>query len=152
MASIENRKLNLLILSSDSDLWNFSCSPLSFLFWRFILSLALLELSLEVPEEASEEGPPLPLYSPWLSVAAAAATCQPTTHKHSCHGNRHPSLVDRAQSRTAGSTNTQINFKELLKMEACVLSHKLTVFLTKLAKTKRLSVPEPSEQPDCSLK
>lgn len=80
---MEKRKLDLLMLSSDSDLWNLSRAPLSsssslcFLFFRLLRrSLALFELSLDVPEEDSEVGPPLPLYSP-LSVAAAAATCQP---------------------------------------------------------------------------
>lgn len=80
---MEKRKLDLLMLSSDMDLWNLSHTALSssssrcFLFFRLLRrSLALFELSLDVPEEDSEVGPPLPLYSP-LSVAAAAATCQP---------------------------------------------------------------------------
>lgn len=80
---MEKRKLDLLMLSSDSDLWNLSWPPLSsssslcFLFFLLLRrSFALLELSFDVPEEDSEVGPPLPLYSP-LSVAAAAATCQP---------------------------------------------------------------------------
>ena len=80
---MEKRKLDLLMLSSDSDLWNLSRAPLSsssslcFLFFRLLRrSLALFELSFDVPEDDSEVGPPLPLYSP-LSVAAAAATCQP---------------------------------------------------------------------------
>lgn len=80
---MEKRKLDLLMLSSDSDLWNLSQTPLSsssslcFLFFRLLRrSLALFELSLDVPEDDSEVGPPLPLYSP-LSVAAAAATCWP---------------------------------------------------------------------------
>ncbi len=81
---MEKRKLDLLMLSSDSDLWNLSRTPLSssssslcFLFFRLLRrSLALFELSFDVPEDDSEVGPPLPLYSP-LSVAAAAATCQP---------------------------------------------------------------------------
>lgn len=83
LASMEKRKLDLLMLSSDSDLWNLSQTPLPsssslcFLFLRLLRrSFALFELSLDVPEEDSEVGPPLPLYSP-LSVAAAAATCQP---------------------------------------------------------------------------
>ena len=80
---MENRKLDLFMLSSDWDLWNLSRAPLSsssslcFLFFLLLRrSLALFELSLDVPEEDSEVGPPLPLYSP-LSVAAAAATCRP---------------------------------------------------------------------------
>lgn len=83
LPSMEKRKLDLLMLSSDSDLWNLSRVPLSsssslcFLFFRLLRrSLALLELSFDVPEEDSEAGPPLPLYSP-LSAAAAAATCRP---------------------------------------------------------------------------
>lgn len=80
---MEKRKLDLLMLSSDSDLWNLPQTPLSsssslcFLFFRLLRrSLALFELSLDVPEDDSEVGPPLPLYSP-LSMAAAAATCWP---------------------------------------------------------------------------
>lgn len=81
---MEKRKLDLFMLSSDSDLRNLSrvllsssSSSLCFLFFRLLRrSLALFELSFDVPEEDSEVGPPLPLYSP-LSVAAAAATCQP---------------------------------------------------------------------------
>lgn len=85
MASMEKRKPERRMLSSDSDLWNFSWSAFSsssslcFLFLRlFRRSLALFEESLEPPEELSSDRPPLQLYSP-LSVAAAAATCRPIT-------------------------------------------------------------------------
>ncbi len=84
LASMENRNPGRLMLSSEADLWNFSWSAFSssslcFLFFLlFLRSLALLELSLDPPEELSSDKPPLPLYSP-LSVAAAAATCQPIT-------------------------------------------------------------------------
>lgn len=78
-------KLFLLILSSDSDLDNFSSSPFSspldsffwfFFFLLFLLSLALLELSLDVSEELSEM--PVILLLPILvySAAANAITCR----------------------------------------------------------------------------
>lgn len=141
---MEKRKLDLLMLSSDSDLWNLSWAPLSsssslcFLFFRLLRrSLALFELSLDVPEEDSEVSPPLPLYSP-LSVAAAAATCRPiTAHKYSCHGDPVPvskALTDwsggeslAAESRTMKS---QISLRHLLKMEACFYANQnISVFL-----------------------
>lgn len=135
---MEKRKLDLLMLSSDSDLWNLSRAPLSsssslcFLFFRLLRrSLALFELSLDVPEEDSEVGPPLPLYSP-LSVAAAAATCQPirpqaqlSWRPHACLKGSH-GLEWR---RKPGSWEQQQQHEELNKPQTPSKNGRLNVFM-----------------------
>lgn len=86
LPSIDNRKPFLLMLSSDSDLWNSSssfssppdCSFCFLFFLLFLLSLALFELNLEASEELSESPPAPPAALGSLdsadAVTAAAAT------------------------------------------------------------------------------
>lgn len=80
--SMEKRNPFLLMLSSDSDLWNSSssfssppdCSFCFLFFLRFRLSFALFELNLEASEELSESLPAA-LGSLECSDAVAAAAC-----------------------------------------------------------------------------
>lgn len=106
LASMDKRNPDRLILSSEADLWNFSWSAFSssslcFLFFLlFLRSLALLELSLDPPEELSSDKPPLPpLYSP-LSVAAAAATCQPITAQEPLLGATRGRLISSLHTKS----------------------------------------------------
>lgn len=79
---MEKRNPFLLMLSSDSDLWNSSssfssppdCSFCFLFFLRFLLSFALLELNLEVSDELSESLPAA-LGSLECSEAVTAAAC-----------------------------------------------------------------------------
>lgn len=78
---MEKRKPFLLMLSSDSDLWNSSssfssppdCSFCFLFFLRFLLSFALLELNLEASDELSESLPAALGSLEWSEVVAAAA-------------------------------------------------------------------------------
>ncbi len=98
LASMENRNPGRLMLSSEADLWNFSWSAFSssslcFLFFLlFLRSLALLELSLDPPEELSSDKPPSRC-TPHSLLLLPPQPANQSQHKLHCQGQPGVDLV-----------------------------------------------------------